>query len=300
MQLQQAFNLWYESYSRTVGFHTSSETERKFNELVPTSLKNTDINEIKPVQILKLSENVAEKSTYYAKKITSDLVRIYNFANIILEETDKNPAYAVKYSRLTQPHKMIGFAFVDVSEVPKMLKKCNQITDYQKSSNVAFWVIVYTACRRSEVVNAKKCEFDFKRKFWRIPSERMKISNNGEHIVPLSKQLAKLLQEFFSTNNSKYAFPSNRKKTDSPISTIAPYHFLQKSGFGKKQTLHGFRKIFSTHSHNNKWLSDSIELSLHHSIKGVRGVYNRADMLDDRKELMQWWADGIDKWRGIK
>ncbi len=298
MQLQQAFSLWYESYSRTVGSHTSSETQRKFNEVIPLSLKNTDINEIKPVQILKLSEQVAEQSTYYAKRIVADLVRIYNYATVILEVTDKNPAYALKIGGYVPTHKVVGYKFVNIVDVPKMLRKIDYNTVKNRSSTMAFWTIVYTALRRSEVVNARKSEFDFDNLLWTIPSKRMKISSNGDHVVPLSIQLAIELQAFFKSNSSEYAFPS--KRTNGAINPIACYHILEKVGYGGKQTLHGFRKIFSTHAHNNNFSIDSIELSLHHEIKGVRGVYNHADMLEERVKLMQWYADEIDKMRGIR
>lgn len=298
MELQQAFNKWHESYSRAVSDYTASEVERKFDELIPLSLKNTDINDIKPFQILKLSEKVSEKSTYYAKRIVADLVRIYNYASVILEVTNKNPAYALQIGGYVPTHKVVGYKFVDIVDVPKMLRKVDYNTDKKRSSTMAFWTIVYTALRRSEVVNARKSEFDFNNLLWTIPSERMKISSNGNHIVQLSVQLAIELQAFFESNSSNYAFPSDR--TNGAISANACNNILQKVGYSHKQTLHGFRKIFSTHAHNNNFSIDSIELSLHHEIKGVRGIYNHADMLEERVKLMQWYADEIDKMRGIK
>ncbi|MDO5651032.1 MAG: hypothetical protein Q4G13_02710 [Moraxella sp.] len=63
--------------------------------------------------------------------------------------------------------------------------------------------------------------------------------------------------------------------------------------------MHGFRHIFSTHAHEHGFAPDVIELCLSHKIAGVRGVYNHAQMLDKRRELMYWWADVLDDWRKI-
>lgn len=74
-------------------------------------------------------------------------------------------------------------------------------------------------------------------------------------------------------------------------------------GYDGKQTLHGFRHIASTKLNNytdengNKFDERVIEFALAHSVKGVKGVYNKADYLDDRKKLMQWYSDFLDKLR---
>lgn len=297
MNFNQAYEKWYESYSRTVSDYTASEVDRKMTELVLPIFQDKNINNIKPSEILGLCDKVAEDSTYYAKRIVADIARVYNYAVVVLETTEKNPATAVIEGGYLPSHTTKGFAFVDIKDVSTMLRKIDYETTKSRPATNAFWTIVYSGLRCCEVVNAKKSEFDFENLLWKIPAERMKISENGEHIVPLSIQLAMMLQQHFNSNDSEFAFYSARTKK--AIATVSPYHILQKCGYVGKQTLHGFRKIFSTHAHNNGWSIDSIERSLHHEIKGVRGVYNHANMLNERVELMQWYADEVDRWRGI-
>ena len=65
-------------------------------------------------------------------------------------------------------------------------------------------------------------------------------------------------------------------------------------------TIHGLRKVFSTHAHESgRWSVDAIELQLAHVIPGVRGVYNKAYLLDERRRLMIWYASEIQSWRRI-
>lgn len=62
-------------------------------------------------------------------------------------------------------------------------------------------------------------------------------------------------------------------------------------------TVHGVRKIFSTVAHESDQFSiDAIELQLAHEITGVRGVYNRARYIEQRKNLVEWWANQVDEW----
>lgn len=54
------------------------------------------------------------------------------------------------------------------------------------------------------------------------------------------------------------------------------------------------RRTASTLLHENGWPSDVVEKALNHTIGGVRGVYNRAEYADQRREMLQFWADFAD------
>ena len=58
--------------------------------------------------------------------------------------------------------------------------------------------------------------------------------------------------------------------------------------------IHDFRRTASTHLHEAGFNSDWIEKCLAHETKGIRGVYNRAQYADQRREMLQWWADFVD------
>src|ERR1019366_1522279 len=73
---------------------------------------------------------------------------------------------------------------------------------------------------------------------------------------------------------------------------------LVRLGYKGIATAHGFRTLFSTCANEAGWSSDVIEKQLAHEERNeVRGAYNRAKWLSDRKELMQWWADRLDELR---
>ncbi|WP_394260807.1 tyrosine-type recombinase/integrase [Moraxella boevrei] len=293
MKFAKLFGEWYEHYARTVTPKTAKAMKTYFDRHLPKSFLNANIKSIKPKQLLDLSNQVAKSSTFYAKRLIADIIRIYDYA-VIMGYLEYNPM--VRISKYTIKHQAKGLKYVDLTKIKPMLRALHKQTRQEKAVDVCFWLIVYTAVRRAEATQALKSEFDFDKNIWTIPADRMKIRSNGEHLVFLAPQIAKMLQDFFATNTSNYAFPSD--KTGTHIATWSPYYLLKKTGYSGKQTLHGFRKIFSTHAHESGlWTIDAIELSLSHKIGGVRGVYNHAKMSDERRKLMAWYADEIDKWR---
>lgn len=298
MTFKELFEQWHANYARTVALHTAEDTRRYIEKYLSAQLFDSKINEITAKQILDIADNVALHSTYYAKRIVADIARIFDYAQAI-GIAHHNPA--ARIGKFVAPHKTQGHKFADHKSLSKLFKDIDRKNKEKNAATLAFWLIVYTAVRRQEAISALKSEFDFKAQIWTIPAERMKIKTVEPHIVPLSRQVIDLLEHFFATNNSIYAFPSPHKSKDSPINAWAPYYLLCSTKYSELQTLHGFRKVFSTHAHDSGlWTVDAIELSLAHKIGGVRGIYNHAKLLNERKKLMSWYALEIDRLRGIK
>jgi integrase len=129
---------------------------------------------------------------------------------------------------------------------------------------------------------------------WRIPAERMKM---GElHIVPLSTQAVEILREIHKhTGKGRYVFPSMRTGTR-PISENTVNAALRRLGYASDaMTGHGFRSTASTLLNEQGWHPDLIELQLAHAERDkVRGAYNKAQRLAERRKMLQAWADYLD------
>lgn len=288
---------WYRYYDGTVATKTSRQTHRAINEYVLPVIGSIPIDKLKPIQILDLHKQIATRSTYYGRRLVADVIRITDYAVIILQLLDYN--YLARIQSYLIDHKVIGRQYVALSDVPAMLQAIDSSATSAKQIQLALWTLIYTGLRRSEVALARKSEFDFDARRWIIPAERMKVRGNGQHIVPLSEQVVAMLEPYFASTDSEWAYPSPTKYNQ-PINPWALYYPLKQAGYIGQQTLHGYRKIFSTHAHQSRrWTIDAIELSLAHRISGVRGVYNHAHMLEERTELMQWYANELDKWRGV-
>jgi integrase len=168
----------------------------------------------------------------------------------------------------------------------------------------ALWFSAYTFARPGEVRHAEWAEIDFEAEEWRIPAEKMKARK--VHLVPLASQVMSILEDMKTlTGHGRYIFPSPRayKKGDVPMSENAVTSALRRMGFEKDQmTAHGFRTMASTNFNearkpdgSRRWDKDAIERQLAH-VEGnsVRDVYNYAEYLPERREMMQWWADWLE------
>jgi integrase len=140
----------------------------------------------------------------------------------------------------------------------------------------------------------KEFELDGERPEWRLPGERMKM---GElHIVPLARQALALLRELKEqAGEGRYLFPSLRTASR-PICENTLGAALRRLGFSKDDmTAHGFRAMASTLLNEQGFPPDVIELQLAHTERNeVRAAYNRAQRLEERRRMMQAWADYLD------
>ena len=125
------------------------------------------------------------------------------------------------------------------------------------------------------------------------------------HVVPLATQAVALLRDLHAlTGDGRYVFPPIRS-ADRAISDNTINAALRRVGFpGNEMCAHGFRSMASTCLNEQGWHPDLIELQLAHSERDeVRGAYNRAQRLAERRAMMQAWGnylDGLRKTTGSK
>jgi integrase len=148
--------------------------------------------------------------------------------------------------------------------------------------------------RPGELRAAEWGEIDLDAGEWRIAAHRMKM--HQQHLVPLARQAVAILRDIEPlTGRGRYVFPSPRT-TQRPLSENAITAALRRMGYaGDQMSWHGFRAMASTLLNELGFAPDIIELQLAHQERnGVRAAYNRAQRLDERRRMMQAWADYLD------
>lgn len=137
---------------------------------------------------------------------------------------------------------------------------------------------------------------------WVIPPARRKLRkrlkehmDTPPHVVPLSKQALAILEEIRPlTGSGRYVFPSVRTPTR-PMSDGTINVALRSIGYAAgEMTGHGFRHMARTLLAEMGWSREVCEAQLSHVLPGVEGVYNKAQYLPERTEMMQAWADFLD------
>lgn len=154
--------------------------------------------------------------------------------------------------------------------------------------------------RPGELRRAEWAEIDLEHATWRIPAAKMKT--RLPHVVPLSRQAVQVLTELKPlTGRGRYVFPSIRSDKR-PMSDNTLNASLRRLGYGNKEMVaHGFRTMASTRLNELGWKPDLIERQLAHVDKdAIRATYNRALYLDERRDMMQAWADHLDALREQK
>ncbi len=204
---------------------------------------------------------------------------------------DRNPATDLKGALKTHVKK--NYAHLKEIELPEFLKKL-EAYDGNLQTKLAVKLLMLTFVRTTELRAATWDEIDLDKAEWRIPAERMKMRRG--HIVPLSTQAVLILKELKLLNGQwKYVFP-NPHKPIKHMSENAVLYALYRMGYHNRTTGHGFRHTASTIlNESGLFKGDAIERQLAH-VQGnkVRGAYNHAEYLPERKKMMQWWADYLD------
>ena len=157
----------------------------------------------------------------------------------------------------------------------------------------ALWLMPYTFLRSNELRGARWDEIDFDAQMWYIPAERMKMRKT--HVVPLAHQVIDKLKELQKVSWGEFLFPSPRK--NGYITAEGLRKTLFHLGYGKDEMcIHGFRSMASTLlNEQGKYRHDVIELQLAHKEENqVRAAYNHAQYMEERKIMMQEWADYLD------
>ncbi|WP_433913842.1 tyrosine-type recombinase/integrase [Brenneria populi] len=175
---------------------------------------------------------------------------------------------------------------------------------------VALKLIMLTLVRKNSIVNATWDEIDFVNAEWTIPAEKMKASRRGAgrpHVVYLSRQALDLfMQLHILAAGSPFVLPSFGQSQHGTIALSslnrAANHAIQlaqKQGLPLRDfTIHDMRRTASTHLHEAGYNSDWIEKALAHEQRGVRAVYNKAEYAEQRRKMLQDWADMVDRWIG--
>jgi integrase len=167
----------------------------------------------------------------------------------------------------------------------------------QISTTAALKLAPLVFVRPGELRAARWFEFDLEGRepTWRIPAARMKMGT--EHVVPLARQAVAILKDLRAqSGNRELLFPSLRAASR-PISNNTLNAALRRLGYTTdEQTPHGFRSTASTLLNEQGYHPDLIELQLAHQERNaVRAAYNKAQRLTERRQMMQAWADYLER-----
>jgi len=253
------------------------------------------ISQITPPELLDCLRKVEKRGALdLAGRIKQTCGQIFRYG-IQTGKCERDSAADLKGALRSRKAK--HFASIETKELPNFIKTLqqNDARLYNRTRR-AIWLSMLTFTRPGEIRQAQWAEIDLEAGEWIIPAERMKMRR--EHIVPLSQQAIKILkeqQEETGTLNTPYVFPSQIEPR-SPMSDGTVNRAIKRLGYGQRMVAHGFRALARTTIREKlRYDSEVIEKQLAHRTRNPLGeAYDRTQFLDERRLMMQAWADYID------
>jgi len=285
---------WYHKHLHTwVGHHASDVRRRLENNIFPV-LGKRPIEQIDALELLEPIRAIEARGSH-------------DLAHRVLQVCGQVFRYGIATGRCTRdlsadlrgaltPHIKKHQRAVRPEDLPALLRAIATYDETgDKQTRLALQLLALTFVRTNELIAAEWGEFDLDHALWIIPARRMKMKT--EHVVPLSREALTILAELKElSGGSRFLFPGrNRSK---PISNNTMLFALYRLGYKGKMTGHGFRAVASTILNETGFRPDVIERQLAHCERNaIRGAYNRAEYLPERKRMMQHWADHLERAR---
>ena len=278
--------------------------ENRLRIHVYPSIGDKNISSIEILDILNIIQKLQEKEYFeIAERILNVIERIYKYAvtygytkHNIIADIDKRTVFAKKIVT----HRATLTKENEIKELLKDIKSYGELYRADMSTIYALNITPYLALRPYNIRFLEWNEVNFEKEYLDIPFHKMKTNKN--FVLPLSKQALEILKAIkpYSFDKSKYVFPSPTSNLK-PFSDATLNHALMKLGYKDKITSHGFRAMFSTTAHEkikeHGFHSDIIESCLAHAeTNKIKAAYNRESKMkyyDEKKELMQWWANWL-------
>jgi integrase len=277
---------WSEGYAKTIMTRLEADVFNRIGSI--------PISDITPAIMLDALQDIEKRGVYEVTRRAKQYCgQIFRYA-IPKGLVDRDVTADLRDSLEAKQTKHL--ASIEPSELPHFIKDLyrNDARMYP-TTLLAVEMMMHTFVRTSELIEAKWSEFDFERKVWTIPAERMKMKK--PHLVPLSTQVMKILEKL-KLHNGHYdwVFASHTRPRNH-MSNNAILKVLDRMGYKGRMTGHGFRSLaMTTILENLPYPFDVVDTQLAHGKSGALGAaYDRAKYLEQRKRMMQDWSNYLDR-----
>ena len=224
-----------------------------------------------------------------AMQLRGVVKRMFDYA-IELQLVTVNPAamVATRYIGRTRSRSRV----LTPPELRLYLRTVYQ-SNMRRQFKLAIHLLLLTLSRKSELLLARWKHVNLEAAEWLVPTENAKTGK--PHIVYLSAQAVRLFHELKAlAGDSEFVLPG-RSSLLKPFSSTALNHALEGLTFDMDPlTIHDLRRTGATLLTERSFNKDVIEKALSHEPIGIRAVYVIAEFAEQRKQMLQWWADYVD------
>ncbi|WJL54065.1 tyrosine-type recombinase/integrase [Escherichia coli O78:H51] len=297
---------WHKS-NRKWSQNTADRLLASLNNHIFPVIGNLPVSELKPRHFIDLQKGIEEKGLLeVASRTRQHLSNIIRHA-VHQELIDTNPA--ANLGGVTTPPVRRHYPALPLERLPELLERIGAYHQGRELTRHAVLLMLHVFIRSSELRFARWSEIDFTNRVWTIPATREPIigvhySGRGAkmrmpHIVPLSEQSIAILKQIKDiTGNNELIFPGDHNPYK-PMCENTVNKALRVMGYDTKKDIcgHGFRAMAcSALMESGLWAKDAVERQMSHQERNtVRMAYiHKAEHLEARKAMMQWWSDYLE------
>jgi integrase len=281
---------WDAATSVALRAGTVNQRRREVDKDLAPVFHGRSVASITRLELTTTLKAVEARAPEVARNLRNHLWGIFEHAiDSGLIEDNPVPPVRMLRKRNQQKHPAL-----EPSQLGTLMRVLDETESLSHQTRIAMRLLVLTACRKNEVVCGRWSEIDLDAAEWEIPAERMKAGR--AHWVPLSRQAAYWIRELrtFVPDESVYLFP-NRVDPSRPMADRSLNAVMERLGLSGKGTPQGMRAAFSTYFNATGANVDVIEHCLAHTpANRVRAVYNRHKYQDERRAMLQAWADFLE------
>lgn len=297
---------WHKS-NRKWSQNTADRLLASMNNHIFPIIGHLSVSELKPRNFIDLLKGIEEKGLLeVASRTRQHLCSIMRHA-VHQGLIDTNPA--ANLDGVTAPPVRRHYPALPLERLPELIERIEGYHQGRELTRLAVMLTLHLFIRSSELRFARWNEIDFRNRIWTIPATRetitgVRYSGRGAkmrtpHIVPLSRQAICILKQIKEiSGHLEIVFPGDHSPYK-PMCENTVNKALQLMGYDTKVDVcgHGFRAMAcSALMESGLWLQDAVERQMSHQKRNtVRLAYiHKAEHLEARKAMMQWWSDYLD------
>lgn len=280
---------WLEVKKSQVSEDHANDIYRSFELHIFPKLGSYPLHKLKAALVIDAYQPLHKNGNHdLVKRLCQRINEVMNYA-VNTGLCDNNPLAGI--TKAFKAPSKTHYPTIKPEELPEFLQSIKEANIQPLTRALILWQL-HTMVRPSEAAGTRWDEIDFKEKLWRIPAERMK--KKRAHTIPLSNCAIEILEELKPlTGHHDHVFHSARTKSkhlnESTVNTV-----LKRHGYKDKLVAHGMRALASTTLNEAGFDYDVIEAALAHSDQNeVRAAYNRAEYIERRRVMMEWWSAQI-------
>jgi len=282
---------WFDIKSTSITPSYADDIWRSLELHIFPKLGKVPIHKIEAPTFISLLQPVAAKgSLETVKRLCQRINEIMTYAvNSGLLEGNKLTGVAKAF----QAPKKKNLPTLKPGQLKALVSTIKEASIKTTTKNLILWQL-HTMVRPSEAAGTKWIELDEEKQLWNIPADRMK--RRKAHIVPITDKAMAILQKMkLYSGQREFVFPADRDPRK-PIHPQTANMALKRMGYKNELVAHGLRALASTTLNEANFSPDIIETALAHYDKNeVRRAYNRAEYIEKRKDMMEWWSNQIEQ-----